>query len=299
MRYTLGVIMRSLSIELDRQVYLPGEDIAGKIIFESSGAVKINNIHLSLYGEETLGGKNFWYLFAVPLINEKRVLYATQADREDITIKKGEYPFTFTLPAFCPPSFESANFGCHYTLAAKADFGMGREMVTKLHISVVQNILFLPKPEEIEFGISNEELLWKIFLEKDRCFIGDKIRGNFYLEHSPGYPPKNMTVEISAVGMAFDKNFPLHETVWTNSRQIEIKPEMKSSAEGVFSFDIPDFVPFSGIWNTFKIYWVATAHLTAEDGKTYESSAYFDVYKFYDKFWAQYKIAQARTLIYG
>lgn len=277
----------SISIELEKQLYLAGDDISGKVILNFPKSSGINNLYVTLKGEETLGLKNFWYAVNVPIVKEKRVLYIKKEDKEDLKIKEGEYQFSFTLPPFSPPSFKSANFGCQYTLTAEADLGIMKKITATTHITVVPNILSYPKNAEAEFGISDDRVLFKVFLEKEYFFINEMIRGNYYIEYPSDNPPVDIVLEISAMAQSLDKNYIFNEKIWSSKKKITIKPKGVLTVGDNFFFSLPEIVPFSGTWNTFKVCWMINAVTTMFSGENYMAYAYFDVYKFYDKFWEE------------
>lgn len=274
-----------LSIELDKQIYLPGEDVAGKVILNFEKHMKVSNIYVHLDAMETAGAKNFWYLFTVPTLEDKRVLYATKEEKEDIRIKEGEYSFSFTLPAQSPPSFKSADFACEYVITVKVDLGLGKILSTRSHITVSPNILRLPKNAEIEFGISNDTVLFRCFLEKEYFAIGEPVKGNYYLEYPTDNKLKEILFELEAVGECLDKNFPFQEKIWSGAKKAGIKPHAAQSLSDNFFFDVPNIAPPSGLWNTFRVSWVINAKVHLDDGSFFAARAYFNMYKFYGKFW--------------
>lgn len=283
----------SLSIELSKQLYLAGDEVLGKVLLNLLKPHKLNNLYVVLKGEESLGLKNFWYAVNVPIVKEKRALYANKQEKENIEISEGEYPFSFILPPSSPPSFKSANFSCQYALNAEADLGITQKISTTAHITVVPNITFYPKATEKEFGISNDKILFKIFLEKEYFFTADVVKGNYHIEYPRDNPVTEITFEISAMAQSLDKNYIFHEKIWSAKIKSEIK--LKNAAGDNFYFSLPEIVPFSGIWNTFKVYWMITSIATLRSGETYMTYAYFDVYKFYDKFWEERKDAYAQA----
>lgn len=279
----------SISIELKKQLYLAGEEVSGKVLLDLSRPAKLNNLYVILKGEEILGLRNFWFAVNVPILKEKVSLYQNKDETEDMQVKEGEYDFSFTLPSFSPPSFKSANFGCQYTLTAEGDLGFVKKVSSVTHITVVPDIMSYPKNSEKEFGISDDKILFKLFMEKEYFFINDMIRGNYYVEYPADNPPVDITFEISALAQSLDKNYIFNEKIWSNKKKIMIKPKDRSSVGDNFFFNLPSTLPFSGIWNTFKVYWMINAIVTLAGGETYITYAYFDVYKFYDKFWEERK----------
>ncbi|MFH1453442.1 MAG: hypothetical protein ABIH00_05635 [Armatimonadota bacterium] len=279
-------------IELDRQLYLPGEEITGKVVLDSPGFIKIDNIRISFKGTEVLGTKNFWYMFSVPIVDEERALYATNKEKEDVAVKSGEYPFGFTVPSNSPPSFKSADFGCEYILNARLDLGLGKHISAKNHITVVPNAAMYPKNYEVEFGVSNNDILFRCFLEKEYFFTGDNLRGNYHIEYPADNPLRSIEFKIEAEGVSLDKDFPFTEKIWESMKAIDIKPGVTQSSGDNFFFAIPDTAPPSGLWNTFRVYWTVSAKVTLSRGESYTAKAYFDVFKFYDKFWEEVESPQ-------
>lgn len=275
----------AISIELEKQLYLAGEEVSGRVSLILSKPVKINNLYVILKGEEILGSRNFWFTVNVPILKEKVSLYQNKSEAENAQIKEGEYDFSFILPSFSPPSFKSANFGCQYTLTAEADLGIVKKASSATHITVVPNIMSYPKNSEKEFGISDDKILFKAFLEKEYFFINEIIKGSYYVEYPADNPPADITLELCALAQSLDKNYIFNEKIWSNKKKITIKPKDTSCVGDNFFFNLPEIVPFSGIWNTFKVYWRIDSTVTLADGETYMAYAYFDVYKFYDKFW--------------
>lgn len=270
-----------LEFELERQIYQPGEIVEGKAVLTSEKPVKFRNLYLTLHGEEAIRNKllSSW---VTPLFKDEQILYPPDRPKLHQEISKGEYGFSFQLPTDPPPSFASAHFQCQYYLTARLDIPWGKDVITKYHLAILPKPKSLPKNPEIEFGFKEKGLDFKAFLEKEYFFIGDIIKGNFHLRYLSDNPPHQILFQIKAQGDSTDKRFPFSEVIWSAEKTIKLELTPEPVVKGEFGFTLPEIVPFSGTWETFRVNWQIEAEIILAKGQKHTAQSSFEVYKFYE-----------------
>lgn len=277
-----------MDIELSRQLYLPGEEISGRVVLKFPEAQKLTNLILTLHGEEATGAYNIILSVLTPVLKEELILY-TQEDKQRPYVREGSYPFKFALPEDIPPSFSSGNFSCIYYLSCKINWGLGKDMIIKTHINIVPKPILLPKPQEVEFGRIEDGLKFMFYLEKDFAFVGQTLKGNYNLEYKEEDLPRRLAIKLLAEASSYGGGPRFKEIIWQVEKKFTLKPQKEPHIRGNFGIYLPNIVPFSGIWNTFMVDWKIHASLEFNSGKKMSCEAGFDVYKFYEKFWTVIK----------
>lgn len=277
-----------LDIELDRQLYLPGEEINGRVILKFPGPKRIENLFLTLHGEEITGANNIIMSIVNPILKEELFLYSEKKEERPL-VNTGTYPFRFNLPEDIPPSFASGNFSCLYYLSCKINWAPVKNMIIKRALTVVPAPISLPKPLEIEFGTLEEDIKLDIYLEKEFAFTGQLLRGNYNLEFNPKNPPKKLTIKLTAEAFSYGENISFKETIWETQKILPLVIKKEPHIRENFGINLPAYVPFTGIWNTFRVDWKIHAAAEFKNGKKIKSESHFDVYKFYEKFWTVIK----------
>lgn len=270
-----------LEFELEKQVFVSGEIVKGKAVLTSEKPVKFDNLYLTLHGEEVLGA-NLLYSWITPLFKDEQALYPPGAAKPQEEITKGEYGFSFQLPDDCPASFASANFRCQYYLTGRIDIPWGKDIITKYHIVIAPKVNILPKNPEIEFGIKEKGLDFKAYLEKEYFFVGGALKGNFQLSYLYDNPPTKISFQLKATATSLDKRFSFSETIWSTEKYVDLELKSETTVKGDFGFNLPDIVPFSGEWETFRVNWQIQAKISLTRGQKHAAESFFEVYKVYE-----------------
>ncbi|MBI2251540.1 MAG: hypothetical protein HYU63_02075 [Armatimonadetes bacterium] len=270
-----------LEIDLPRQIYLPGEELTGKVILKSD--IPAKNLFLTLHGEEVIGAKNIAFSLIIPLLKIEQSLYASKEETE--IIPQGEYPFSFLIPPSILPSFASSDFKCQYYLTCRLEVSTKPHILGKVNITIIPYNLELPdQQKEIEFGIKEEDFEFRAYLEKSYFFVNETMKGNFVF-NSSSLKLKKIVFNLRALATSIYKYFPYQELVWSEKKEVILKERKQEEIKGIFGFNLPKIAPFTHFWNTFQLNWVLEVSLELTNGKEYFTQVQVDVYKIYKEFY--------------
>ncbi|MCL5773760.1 MAG: hypothetical protein M1536_05205 [Firmicutes bacterium] len=253
-----------LEIELERQVYYPGEKITGKVNLQTESPIKVRKLILTFHAEEVLGADaastslNPYLVktsLITPLIKDEKILKEPKPPESQIEISAEEFPFEFIIPENSPASFSSGYSSCLYFLTARAEIPMGVDIISKSHITIFPRYEE-KKPMPIDFGTEEENLKIRISVEKDIFYIADSVEGIIDIEYPSAEQPSKIIMALKALEESLEEKIIHKRELWNTRQMVEL--DVKSAAEaayGKFSFPIPRQAPFSYQWNTFKVSW--------------------------------------------
>ncbi|MDQ7821884.1 MAG: hypothetical protein RDV48_03720 [Candidatus Eremiobacteraeota bacterium] len=248
----------TLEIELDRQIFRPGEHITGKIHFNLQEKLTIDKIILSLQGEEILGANSITRSVVMPLVNEQHVVLSRDEGQHE-SIPEGtppsSFPIEFRIPDTLPPSYASEVVKCLYFIKGQVSIPWARDIIEKMHITVIPYAPREKPPEPVALVLEEESIKMRIELEKDSLMAGETLTGSLSMEYIPQEVPEEISFEIRAREKSLDESYTLDRTIWSLTRESSIKDEQTGYLVANFEFPTPPDAPFSHRWNTFEITW--------------------------------------------
>lgn len=280
-----------LEIELTRQIFKPGEEVSGQIHLRTKTPIRIRGLVVSLQGEEILGANSITRSVVFPILNQERVFLSKSASGavpEEIELVGIERPYVeatsvslpigFEIPADCPPSYASEVLRCHYYVKGRLDIPWGRDLIEKMHITVVS----APLGEEckpVEMNLEQDGLKVKVEIEKDRYLAGETLGGYLQMECTPGQAPSRIRFELRAVERSTEEDFPFSRVIWSRVREDTLEDINAGEILGSFEFSIPNDVPFSYVWNSFRVDWIFEVTFLTARGQEFKISREIDVHR--------------------
>lgn len=264
----MNVVKTALEIEVEKQVYYPGEEIKGSLLIhgDPKKPCRARQVLLTLHGEEILGAESLTYSWVTPFLKLQTFLHpadktfcpdlraGTRGGEFNPMEIYGEFPFSFFLPEQSPPSFPSPNVQCRYLLLARLDIPWSRDLISKLHLTILPRYPEAAPSDSAEAEFSDGEVRLGLVLDKKCITREESLRGSFEIIFSPAEPPEKIFFEVKAAVRGLeDKDFS--EVIWSEEKEVSPGKQDSSSAAGTFEFFIPRVAPFSGRWNSFRVEW--------------------------------------------
>jgi hypothetical protein len=280
----------AMELEVEKQVYYPGEEIRGRLLIhgDRDRPCKARQVLLTFHGEEILGAESLTHSWVTPFLKMQKFLHpsdrnfypdrraGTRGGEFDPMEIYGEFPFSFSLPEQSPPSFSSPNVQCRYLLLARIDIPWSRDLISRLHLTVLP---FSPGSAPVEPAykeFSEGDVRLNLALENRYVAREESLKGGFELSHSPSEPPEKMIFEVKAAVVGFEeREFP--EVVWSEEKELSPDKKSVSPAIGSFEFFIPRVAPISGRWNSFQIEWRFVVRLVMPGDRVLEFALPFEV----------------------
>ncbi len=136
-------------VKLDKNSYLPGEQIQGQVQFNLNHPTDIRTLGVTFQGRELVvirEGKNANYSSTNDMANEGLTL------SEKTTLPAGttSFPFTFRLPPDALPSYVGRYAKVIWKLSAKADVPMARDLKLEDFIRIMSQFPLTPTPISLE-----------------------------------------------------------------------------------------------------------------------------------------------------
>jgi hypothetical protein len=271
-------VKTTLEIELTRQISRPGDEIAGTVHLAAEGKIRARELTVSLQGEETVGANSINRSIIIPLVNEQRS-FPLEKNAGDGETPQGSdnpqeclsshdrfcSPFTFKLPENIPPSYASDIFKCLYFVKARLDIPWGRDMIEKMHITVVPYEPISQESRPVEISLERENLKIKVDLERDSLFAGDSLAGTFYLEHIAEEAPRLVNFELRAEEHSLEESYSFSRVQWSLTKDVPLKDFETGYTMARFEFPTPADAPFSFKWNSFEVFWEFLVTITTFD----------------------------------
>jgi len=281
-------VKTSLDIELDRQIYRPGEEIAGTIRLTTDKRVTYKEMSVSFQGEEILGAHSFLRTKVLPFINEKTVYLpvpgkdeSQQSDHEhgSFETESVSFPISFKVPSDVPPSYSSDAFRCVYFIKGRLSLPWSFDVIEKIHITVVPYMQSERENEPPVLSHEEENLKIRIELDKGSMLAGDTMTGTFYMEHIPEEAPRLVSFQLKAQEHSLVDDFPLLRTIWSIQREVPLTDVDTGYTMAKFEFPVPEDAPFSYKWHGFEIIWSFCVIIHAFDGRELELDKGFTVHR--------------------
>ncbi|EGT38181.1 hypothetical protein CAEBREN_23404 [Caenorhabditis brenneri] len=114
--------MKSLSIVLDNEgPYYPGDTVTGKIVLTNSEPLKARSITLNWEGISQTDVHVFSSPYKKQVFSQKHTLWVPKSGEEVIPADTHEFPFSYKLPADCPPTLNFWNTKNQYKVKVVVD----------------------------------------------------------------------------------------------------------------------------------------------------------------------------------
>lgn len=276
----------SLDIELERQIFRPGEEIAGTIRLTTDKKVAYREMSISFQGEEILGAHSFLRTKILPFVNEKKVVLPVPGKEEPHRAhhEQGAYetesvsfPISFKVPSDAPPSYSSDAFRCIYCIKGRLTLPWAFDVIEKIHITVVPYMEGQKEDEPPVLSHEEDNLKIRIELDKGSMLAGDTMTGTFYMEHIPEEAPRLVSFQLKAQEHSMEEDFPLLRTIWSIQREVPLTDVDSGYTMAKFEFPVSEDAPFSYRWHGFEVIWSFCAIIQTFDGRELELDKGFTV----------------------
>jgi hypothetical protein len=262
----------SLDLELDRQVFRPGDLINGTVIVTPGKQMHLKEVIVSLQGEEIADASSLTRTKILPFLNEVAMLPlpSREAESPGKSLLPGgtwQFPLHFTLPEKAPPTYASDTFKCAYYIKGRLDIPWAFDVIEKLHITIVPYEPVPAEPVPSEFTFEQEGFSARIEWEKNTLLAGETLKGSLHLNYSLEETPMAVTLEVRAQEHSLLPGVPLVRTIWNSTRELEIKDVESGYTMVHFEFPIPADAPFSHRWSIFEVAWEFLVTIAQQDKK--------------------------------
>ncbi|EGT38305.1 hypothetical protein CAEBREN_28229 [Caenorhabditis brenneri] len=134
--------MKSLSIVFDNDgAYYPGDTVTGKVVFTNSKPVKARSITLNWEGINESHAEIFSFsTYKKSIFSHDSILWAPKSGEELITAGTHEYPFSYKLPADCPPSLQFYDVKNQYKATVVVDRPWKKNLMEEAEFVVTKKL---------------------------------------------------------------------------------------------------------------------------------------------------------------
>jgi hypothetical protein len=138
--------MKKIAVELQREVFLPGETVSGTVHLQIDKPVNAREIRLDVEGVEhtfitVSHGKSSHTYHERNHIIKTRITFQHNLDVQSQELEQGYYnfPFEFVIPPKGLPSYHGRNVKITYTLKARVDIPLWFDIKDEKEFYVVRN----------------------------------------------------------------------------------------------------------------------------------------------------------------
>jgi hypothetical protein len=280
-----------LELHLGREVFATGQRLSGVVLLRLPKAINIRSLSVSVTGVERPAGAPLVHAFRrigaffgreqllsgalkPRLISDRAsLLWNAMLQRNTgRTLSAGEhtYPFSITLPASLPASYEGRAGKIDYRVCARLQPILGRAVKVWGTVPVV----FVPRmhrgrPVALSSPVADGEVhstetSMTIELPEQAVAMGEKVEGRFAIANPRGLEIPRVTVSLEVcewVRLAVDKEIQRHRV-----DEAAIKPEDPTalSVEASFSLKLPENAPPSIDGTAISVIWLLKLTLDTE-----------------------------------
>jgi len=279
-------VKTSLDIELDRQIFRPGEEINGTIRLNTDRKLVYREMSVSFQGEEILGTHSFLRTKILPFINEKATFlpghdknepHQSHHDQSSFETESVSFPISFRIPRDAPPSFSSDAFMCIYCIKGRIALPWAFDLIEKIHITVVPYMNGQIEDELPVLSHEEDNMKIRIELDKGSMLAGDTMTGTFFMEHISEEAPRLVSFQLKAQEHSLEEDFPLLRTMWSIQKEVPLTDVDTGYTMAKFEFPVPEDAPFSYKWHGFEVVWSFCATIHTFDGRELELNKAFEV----------------------
>lgn len=256
----------SLELYLSREVFATGKRLSGVVVLRLSKPFHIHSLNVSVQGTERPVGVSLAHalrgntdFFERDLLLSGALNPRLRSDRVSLlwngalgrytgrTLSVGEhtYPFTISLPASLPPSYEGRAGKIEYRVTARLQPTIG----PATRVSRTVSVLFVPRlhrgrPVALSYPtadgtVHSTDINVNIELPDRMVAMGDTVEGKFTISnpHQVAIPHVTASLDVCEwVRLAVDKEIQRERV-----DLVVIKPEDQSasSIEGTFTLRVP------------------------------------------------------------
>lgn len=272
-----------LELHLGREVFATGNRLSGVVLLRLNKAINIRSLSVSVTGIERPAGASFVRAFKrngaffereqllsgalkPRLVSDRASLLWNAILQRNMgrTLSAGEhtYPFSITLPASLPGSYEGRAGRIDYRVTARLQPVLGRA----IRAWGVVPVVFVPRmhrgrPVALSSSAPDDEAQstdtnMTIELPEHAIAMGGKVEGRFAIANPRGLEIPRVTASLEVcewVRLAVDKEIERHRV-----DEAVIKPEdpTASSVEAEFSLRLPDNAPPSIDGTAISVIWL-------------------------------------------
>lgn len=294
----------SLELYLSRDVFSTGRRLSGVVVLHLSKPINIHSLSVSVNGTERPVGVSLARALRGSTDFFERDLLLTGAlnprlrsDRVSLlwngalgrytgrTLSAGEhtYPFTISLPASLPPSYEGRAGKIEYRVTARLQSTIGP--ATK--VSRVVSVIFIPRlhrsrPVALSYpsadgAVHSTDIDVNIELPDRMVAMGNNVQGKFSISNPHGVAIPHVSASLDVcewVRLAVDKEIQRERV---DLAVIKSENQSASSIEGTFSLRVPKSTPPSIEGTAISVIWLLK--LTLETDPPIEFKTPITVYK--------------------
>jgi sporulation-control protein spo0M len=270
--------MITTDVQLQKQVYVPGEEVTGTVYFSVDAPMSYRSAKVSLIVKErtefACGKATFRE--EKKLVNQEHPISFPKDEKGKI--KPGEYDihFSFALPQGLPLPYEGTNGTISYAVVAHIDIPYGVDVDVPREFSVRSTSRQSSQTEPVS-AVSGDvqdpnESIVTFSLERDEFSQGENIEGRYTYRNQESKTIKNIKVHLKCKEMA-----TAHEqTVKANLLSLVSKIPVRSKSlqgQGSFSIRIPEDAPRSFDSSLISVLYTLSVSLDIAMGLDVQASA--------------------------
>lgn len=272
-----------LELHLGREVFATGQRLSGVVLLRLPKSMNTRSLSVSVTGMERPAGTPLVRAFvrSGAFFEREQLLSGALtprliSDRASLlwnallqrntgrTLSAGEhtYPFSITLPASLPASYEGRAGKIDYRVTARLQPILGRAVTVWQTVPVV----FVPRMHRgrpvalsspaADGAVHPTETSMTIELPEQAVAMGDKVEGRFAIANPRGLDIPRVTASLEVcewVRLAVDKEIERHRV-----DEAVITPEdpSGSSVEAAFSLQLPESAPPSIDGTAISVIWL-------------------------------------------
>ena len=279
-----------LELHLGREVFATGQRLSGVVVLRLSKSMNIRSLSVSVTGVERPAGASLVRAFtqAGAFFGREQLLSGALkprliSDRASLlwnamlqrntgrALSAGEhtYPFSITLPASLPPSYEGKAGKIDYRVTARLQPPFGRPIKVWGTVPVV----FVPRmhrgrPVALSSPANgtaqSTETSMTIELPERAIPMGGKVEGRFIIANPKGLRIPRVTAKLEVcewVRLAVDREIERQQV-----DEAVIKPEdpTAESVESAFSLQLPESAPPSIDGTSISVIWLLKLSLDTD-----------------------------------
>jgi len=273
---TGNAIMIYFEGEQSLHTFDPGGVMRGKVLVRIAKPMKSRGIYLSVEGKEKVrwtegsGNNSRTYRDEHVIIDETTLLSGGQ---EEIQIGNYEYPFECRLPEDSPPPYHSKVCTCEYSISARIDVPMRRDVKDERSFCVSRPLIDRRSqteaiPPSVEH--SSQNITLSLSLKGTVYHVGSQIEGTISFQNHGKRKIRGIDVELlhqeharcRGKARLFSSRDRTKETSRkANAIRTQISEDAIEEFQTDFSLRVPSSAEETGSWNLFHLDAVVKASL--------------------------------------
>ena len=259
--------MRKISVDTEREAYLPGDAVRGKVRLSTDQPLRARAILLDVLGKEETrvtvqrGKSSYTYVSTNIIIRGEDLLLKPSVD-EVLELQPGDYefPFEFYVPANALPSYAGRCAKVSYNLTARVDVPLWLDVKDEREIFVFRSRDALEKLAQPAFfqsenyePLTGEKPAFRVNLPRKGFVAGEFIEGTVTIRSKSSARVRKVRVVLKSQEHAVAQGYPSTQT----PREHKWDIPADDIAEGVpkpFTLPIPADAPssYEGTYSSYR-----------------------------------------------